>query len=256
MLVLIRTFEALSLRYFRLEMQKKNVFSFAFRSLIRTFAPAMMEKKSEIKAALFDLDGVVFDTEAQYTVVWGAQCREFHPERPGLEQEIKGQTLVQIYDAWFSGPLRDKQPLITERLNRYEQQMSYDYVAGFEDFVLSLRRHGVATAVVTSSNQVKMEAVYARHPEFRSLFDVILTSEDFQRSKPDPDCYLTAAKTLGVSIDSCVVFEDSFNGLKSGRAAGMTVVGLATTNSAESIRPLCDEVITDYLKPVNSIMYK
>ena len=204
-------------------------------------------EKMTMKAALFDLDGVVFDTEPQYTVFWGAQCREFHPEHPGLEHEIKGQTLVQIYDAWFSGPLADCQALITERLNRYEQQMDYDYVAGFERYVRSLRQQGVKTAVVTSSNQVKMQAVYERHPEFRELFDAILTSEDFERSKPDPDCYLKAAKRLNVSVEDCVVFEDSFNGLKSGRAAGMRVVGLATTNSAEAIRPLCDRVICDYI---------
>ena len=140
-----------------------------------------------MKAALFDLDGVVFDTEPQYSIFWGAQCREFHPEHPGLEHEIKGQTLVQIYDAWFSGPLADKQALITERLNEYEQQMSYDYLAGFEQYIKGLRAQGVKTA------------------------------------------------------------EDSFNGLKSGRAAGMYVVGLATTNAAEAIKPYCDEVINDYI---------
>ena len=199
-----------------------------------------------MKAALFDLDGVVFDTEPQYTVFWGEQCREFHPEHPGLEHEIKGQTLVQIYDAWFSGPLQSKQSLITERLNAYEQQMSYDYVEGFRSFVESLRRQGVKTAVVTSSNCQKMQAVYQHHPEFRQLFDTILTSEDFEHSKPDPDCYLKAANLLGTSVEDCVVFEDSFNGIKSGRAAGMRVVGLATTNSADSIRPLCDQVVSDY----------
>ena len=93
-----------------------------------------------------------------------------------------------------------------------------------------------------------MEAVYHHHPEFKSLFDAILTSEDFERSKPDPDCYLKAAERFGLGPEDCVVFEDSFNGLKSGRAAGMRVVGLATTNPAESIRPLCDEVIEDYIK--------
>lgn len=205
-----------------------------------------MEKKKHFRAALFDLDGVVFDTEPQYTVFWGAQCREFHPEHPGLEQEIKGQTLVQIYDAWFSGPLADKQALITERLDRYEQQMDYCYVTGFEAFVQRLRREGVKTAVVTSSNRAKMEVVYGKHPEFKGLFDAILTSEDFERSKPDPDCYLKAARRLQAGVGECVVFEDSFNGLKSGRAAGMYVVGLATTNSAEAIRPLCDEVIGSY----------
>ena len=206
-----------------------------------------MEKKN-IKAALFDLDGVVFNTEPQYTVFWGSQCREFHPEHPGLEHEIKGQTLVQIFDAWFSGALADKQPLITERLNEFEQQMDYQYVAGFEDFIKSLHQQGVKTAVVTSSNQVKMQAVYASRPEFRALFDAILTSEDFERSKPDPDCYLKAAQRFGVEPTDCVVFEDSFNGLKSGRAAGMYVVGLATTNPADAIRPYCDEVIADYTK--------
>jgi HAD superfamily hydrolase (TIGR01509 family) len=209
-----------------------------------------MEKK-EMKAALFDLDGVVFDTEPQYTIFWGAQCREFHPEHPGLEHEIKGQTLVQIYDAWFSGPLTEKQPLITERLNQYEQQMDYQFVAGFEDYIHQLRSKGVKTAVVTSSNQPKMEAVYQSHPEFRSLFDAILTSEDFERSKPDPDCYLKAAQRLGVKVEDCVVFEDSFNGLKSGRDAGMYVVGLSTTNPAEAIRPYCDEVIANYMKNEN-----
>lgn len=200
-----------------------------------------------MKAALFDLDGVVFDTEPQYTIFWGEQCREFHPERPGLEHEIKGQTLVQIYDAWFSGDLADKQALITQRLNDYESRMEYRYVNGFVEFIAVLRKQGVKTAVVTSSNRPKMEAVYASHPEFRELFDVILTSEDFEHSKPDPDCYLKAAQRLGVAIGNCVVFEDSFNGLKSGRAACMYVVGLATTNSKDAIRPLCDEVINDYV---------
>lgn len=201
---------------------------------------------SELKAALFDLDGVVFDTEPQYTVFWGSQCRLYHPEHPGLEHEIKGQTLTQIYDQWFSGPLLPEQPKITERLNDYESKMHYDYIEGFERMIADLRSHGVKTAVVTSSNLPKMEAVYRFQPEFKNLFDAILTSEDFDRSKPDPDCYLKAAERLGAKTDECIVFEDSFNGLRSGRAADMKVVGLATTNSVESIRPLSDIQISDY----------
>ena len=204
--------------------------------------------KKEVKAALFDLDGVVFDTEPQYTVFWGAQCREFHPEHPGLEHEIKGQTLTQIYEKYFTADgLAEKQPLITQRLDEYEAQMSYDYVDGFEDFVRDLRQRGIKTAVVTSSNVPKMQSVYRQRPEFRELFDEILTSEDFERSKQDPDCYLKAAQRFGVTPEECVVFEDSFNGLKSGRAAGMTVIGLSTTNAADAIAPLSDQVIPDYL---------
>ena len=201
---------------------------------------------SELKAALFDLDGVVFDTEPQYTIFWGSQCRLYHPEHPGLEHEIKGQTLTQIYDQWFSGPLLPEQPKITERLNDYESKMHYDYIEGFERMIADLRSHGVKTAVVTSSNLPKMEAVYRFQPEFKNLFDAILTSEDFDRSKPDPDCYLKAAERLGAKTDECIVFEDSFNGLRSGRAADMKVVGLATTNPVESIQSLSDIQISDY----------
>ncbi len=198
------------------------------------------------KAALFDLDGVVFDTEPQYTEFWGEQCREFHPEHPGLEFEIKGQTLQQIYDRYFSGDLLPKQELITERLDAFEQNMKFCFVTGFEAFVNDLRAQRIKTAVVTSSNRQKMESVYAKCPGFKQLFDAILTAEDFAKSKPDPDCYLKAAARFEAEPSECVVFEDSFNGLKSGRSAGMFVVGLSTTNPSEAISPFADVVISDY----------
>ena len=189
---------------------------------------------------------MVFDTEPQYTEFWGSQCRLYHPERPGLEQEIKGSTLTQIYDRWFSGDLESEQPVITRRLDAFEAQMRYEYIAGFEQLIADLHAHGVKTAVVTSSNQPKMESVYRAQPQFKQLFDAILTSEDFEYSKPHPDCYLKAAARFNAEPSECIVFEDSFNGLKSGRAAGMKVVGLATTNPAGSIAPLSDIQITDY----------
>lgn len=205
---------------------------------------------SNFKAALFDLDGVVFDTEHQYTKFWSSIFGKYYGN-PSLAEKIKGSTLVQIYDAFFSGKEREKdREDITAALNRFEADMDYDYIPGFERYVLMLKEKGIKTAVVTSSNIPKMENVYRKKPEFRSYFDAILTSEDFAESKPSPDCYLRAAERLGVPVDSCVVFEDSFNGLKSGRAARMYVVGLATTNSEEAIAPFCNEVIDNYLLEV------
>ncbi len=200
-----------------------------------------------LQAALFDLDGVVFNTEPQYSVFWGAICRQYHPEQPGLEDVIKGSTLVQIYDRWFGGELEAARADITRRLDAYEAQMHYDYIDGFEAMMQMLRAKGVRTALVTSSNRQKMESVYRQHPTFRAHFDAILTSEDFERSKPDPDCYLKAAQRLGAEPQACVVFEDSFNGLRSGRSAGMKVVGVATTNSREAIAPYSDLQVGDYL---------
>ena len=199
------------------------------------------------KAALFDLDGVVFDTEPQYTVFWGSMCRLYHPEHPGLEHEIKGSTLDQIFDRWWAGPLESEREAVTQRLNDFEASMNYDYIEGLQEFLAYLRRNGVKTAIVTSSNRQKMDSVYRSRPELSLLFDDILTSEDFTESKPSPQCYLRAAQRLGAEPQDCVVFEDSFNGLRSGRAAGMFVVGLATTNSREAIAPLSDIQIDNYI---------
>ena len=92
-----------------------------------------------------------------------------------------------------------------------------------------------------------MQSVYRQRPEFRQLFDAILTSEDFAESKPSPDCYLRGAARFGLAAEDCIVFEDSFNGLRSGRAAGMFVVGLATTNERSSIEPLSDYQLDNYI---------
>lgn len=210
-----------------------------------------------IKAALFDLDGVVFDTESQYSIFWGMIGKEYHPEMEDFAQRIKGQTLVQIYDGYFSSPetfahvegfkdAKSEQDKITARLDEFEMQMDYPYIAGVKNFLEDLRQNGVKTAVVTSSNRQKMQNVYKHHPEFKSYFDRVLTSEDFSKSKPDPDCYLKGAAYLGAQPSECVGLEDSFNGLKAVRASGAFTLGLSTTNSKESILPYADYVIPDY----------
>jgi HAD superfamily hydrolase (TIGR01509 family) len=199
-----------------------------------------------IKAALFDLDGVIFDTESQYTNFWRSQCQLYHPEIDGLENMIKGQTLTQIYDKYFDD-VKDQQSVITQRLYDFELNMDFPYIEGVEDFILDLRTHGIKTVVVTSSNVAKMNNVYAKHPDFKTMFDCVLTSEDFIASKPDPDPYLKGASSVGVKPEDCVGFEDSFNGLKSVRAAHEFTVGLATTNSKESIREYSDVVVENYV---------
>jgi beta-phosphoglucomutase-like phosphatase (HAD superfamily) len=91
-----------------------------------------------------------------------------------------------------------------------------------------------------------MDSVMKKRPELTELFDAILMSEDFEFSKPHPDCYIKGAHRFGAKPEQCLVFEDSFNGLKSGRASGAIVVGLSTSNSEEAIKEYCDIVIPNY----------
>ena len=196
------------------------------------------------RSALFDLDGTLFDTENQYTVFWGKTCRQYRPDIPGLEYKIKGTTLVQIFDRYFPDP--QVQAEIKRGLDAWEAQMSYDWIPGALEFVADIKRHGVKCAIVTSSNMNKMRSVVAQLPDFNSLFDRVLTAEDFTASKPAPDCYLLGAKIFGCSTDECVVFEDAFSGLQAGMSSGIFTVGVSTYNTPEQIRDKCHLVIPDF----------
>lgn len=196
-------------------------------------------------AALFDFDGVVVDTETQYSIFWNEQGRKYHPELPEFGRLIKGQTLKQIYDKYFAG-MEDVQREITEGLNNFERNMLYEYIPGVEAFMDDLRANGVKIAIVTSSNEAKMENAYKVHPELKRRVDRILTAEMFAHSKPDPECFLLGAAVFDTVPQNCVVFEDSFHGLEAGNRAGMTVIGLATTNPEEQIRDKATAVIQDF----------
>lgn len=195
-------------------------------------------------AVLFDFDGVIMDTETQYSIFWHKVGVDYLGMED-LESRVKGQTLVYIYDNFFAGKTAE-QDEITAALNRFEQEMSYDYISGVLDFIADLRSHDVKMAVVTSSNDQKMSAVYRAHPEVKTMFDRILTAEMFAHSKPAPDCFLLGMEIFGTTPETTYVFEDSFNGLKAGMASEATVVGLATTNSREDIAPLCHYVLDDF----------
>ena len=193
---------------------------------------------------LFDFDGVIADTESQYTYFWDKMGKEYL----GLDDfgmTIKGQTLVQIFEKHFNGMQKEQEELVPQ-LNAFEQNMSYDYIPGALEFMQELKKRGIRSAIVTSSNDIKMSNAYAAHPELHDLVDAVLTSEHFSKSKPDPECFLKGMEVLGATPQETVVFEDSFHGIAAGRASGAKVIGLATTNKREALTPLCDMVIDNF----------
>ena len=197
-------------------------------------------------AALFDFDGVIMDTEPQYTLFWDAIGQVYYPEIPNFGHHIKGQSLKELYKNYF-GEVEGLQDHITQKLLEFEGQMHFEYIAGAAEFIRELRERGVRIAIVTSSNDAKMANAYREHPEILSMVDAIITADRVTHSKPHPECFLLGAETLNVPVENCIVFEDSFHGIEAGNRAGMKVIGLATTNPTEAIAEKVNLTIPDFV---------
>lgn len=189
---------------------------------------------------LFDLDGVLLDSEGQYSVFWAAMDKEYPTGVPNFADYIKGFHLTRILNYFADEEIRQE---VLGKLLAFERQMLFEFFPGALDFVKQLRAAGVPMAIVTSSDKKKMQALFSQYPEFPELFDKVVTGDMVTRAKPDPDCFLMGAKQLGLDIKDCVVLEDSRNGLLAGKASGAKVVGIATTLPAEQVSALCDLMV-------------
>ena len=216
-----------------------------YESLSSQSLPDFLQGQDLLPVALFDLDGVLIDTEPSYSAFWHGVGEDYFPENPNFASEIKGCSLVQIIDKYFADA-PDAVAEIKRRLEKHEETMTFPEVLGAFDFVRALRSHGVKTAVVTSSNHDKMRQLYRAMPWLPELFDQIFTAEHVTRSKPAPDCYLAAAQYFDVPAAQCMVFEDSVNGLLAARHAGARVYGVCGSLSVEDITPLCDVVVNRF----------
>lgn len=188
---------------------------------------------------LFDLDGVLIDSEGEYSLFWGSMG-----DRYGLgsdfKDRIKGETLTMILQMFPEG---DREA-VKDALYEFEANMDYEVYPGVDEFLTELAKAGIPSAIVTSSDNAKMEKLFARRPWLRDKVTKIITADLVTKSKPDPQPYLIGAEAIGVPIEDCFVFEDSVNGLKSAKASGAKVVGLVTTNPKEIVAEYAD-ILTD-----------
>jgi len=196
-------------------------------------------------AFLFDLDGVIIDTEPQYDIFWRETGEKYQLGIENFENVIKGTTLPYIMSRYFSAFTEETHREIFAASRTFELEMDILPIPGALAFMEEAKKADIPMGLVTSSDDRKIEYVFNRLP-IRQYFDTIVSADRITRGKPDPMCYLLAARDLGISPTNCYVFEDSFNGILSGKAAGMKVIGLSTTNSAGSIAKDCIKVIPDF----------
>ena len=181
------------------------------------------------EAFIFDMDGLMFDTERLSLQAW-----EHAGERMGylidesVISRIRGTTpeySVQVFHRVF-GPSFDY-PTARSLRNQFLEDAirlhGLPVKPGLKELLATLAERGLPAAVASSS-PMKTIRWYLSLAEIENFFQVILTGEEAARSKPAPDCFLLAASRLGVPAASCLVLEDSPNGLLAAQAAGMRSV--------------------------------
>lgn len=187
----------------------------------------------QIKAVIFDMDGLLLDTEGVYTEVtqiisdrYGGRAFDWQFKQNtiglgayDLASYIVGALELPISPETF---LELRTPLMNERFPHASA------MAGAERLVQHLSAKGVPIAVGTSSSRHYFDLKISRHREWFALFDAIVTADDPQVSaaKPAPDIFLVAAERLGIAPVDCLVFEDSPFGVTAAKAAGMFAVAV------------------------------
>lgn len=205
-----------------------------------------------IQAVAFDMDGTLTDSEGltaqaivsllashgltpvdddetrYHGLTWAAIAAMLNREHPQLAGAASGEALQARFHARF---VNEPPPLIE---------------GAREAVIAAAERHRVAIA--SSSNRESVEHLVDRL-RLHDAIPVRVCAEDCSYSKPDPECYLTAATRLGCDPARCLVFEDSLAGLRAARAAGARTVAITHGKDAtqlEQVRPLADLLVRDY----------
>ena len=218
----------------------------------------------EIKACLFDLDGVLVDTAVYHYQAWkrlaGTLGFDFTEAQ---NEELKGISRIESLQKIlkWGGVKKDvaaQEELATIKNDWYVEMISKmtpaELLPGTIDFLTATRTAGYKTALGSAS---KNSALILERTGLAGYFDALVDGNIVSRSKPDPEVFLTGARLLNVGPEACVVFEDAVAGIAAAKNAGMVAVGIGkkeTLSTADLIVSGLDKMNIQILKDLEAGM--
>lgn len=179
------------------------------------------------KGAIFDMDGLMFDTEQIWQKGWTELAEEYQVEiAPEFRKEIcgtSGDLMKSIIEKYYH--VEDGTEIMNE-----ERKRVHDYLAvevpekpGVHEILKYLHDNGVKIAVASSSPREMIQRNLEKTNTF-SYIDQLTSGQEVEHGKPAPDLFLHAAELIGMDPKDCYVFEDAYNGVRAGHAAGCCTI--------------------------------
>lgn len=209
------------------------------------------------KGAIFDMDGLIFDTERIYQQTWQelATERDIRLEDGFLEavSGTNGLYMRQVIEKFYHVP--DGSPIVAECMERIRKKLSV-YVPvkeGVYEILAFFRTKGIRIAVASSSSMEQIEENLQK-ARIREYFDALVSGAGVEHGKPAPDIFLCAAERIGCVPNECLVFEDSENGIRAGYAAScITVMVPDLIEPSPEILPYCSKIYPNLMQAMEEI---
>lgn len=187
-----------------------------------------------IKGIIFDMDGVMIDSERQSNEGWRWSAEQLGVQMPmRLIDSFKGAPVTlskQLFDDYYKGKIDywEARRLRTEHVHFIREREGIPVKKGLQELLAYIREQELVCAVATSTRRSSAEETL-RTIGAAPYLSAVVYGDEVEHGKPAPDIFLKAAAALGVMPRECIVIEDSINGIQAGAAAGMRVVHVPDT---------------------------
>ncbi len=205
-----------------------------------------------IQTVIFDMDGVIVDTEPVHHFAYVQHFKQLSIDvSPEMYASFTGNSTKNIYERLKTiyDLKEDVQTLVETKRNlfndAFDQKEDLYLLDGVEDLIKELHQNGMQLILASSSANVTIQRIFNRF-KLDKYFTHKVSGEDFPKSKPHPAIFLKAAELANTNVENCIVIEDSTNGIMAAKAAEIYCVGYDSFHSKLQDYSLADKVISHF----------